>query len=305
MPPGRLFTHRNCLAIKWPRGAWLLLSGMWPHAGIKQHVTNIFQLQFSWVLLGAHKIQEYCHVLGQLSSTATAVSCNMWQLSKTFAQSGPSNIHQASRCQSEIQWIQIFKLDPLYFAYILHICSHHNCKCAWSQAIDTAGVEQEWIFSPSFAYKVTIWSWQFKKHFLVRSSCQEIQGWSRNVTPSPEVEVSKLQGEYQLLCCPLREQRSPSSTLPSSRELLRSVPSFLPKIVWPFASAAICVRLKEELRLLEREGLDGGIPPWEGQTPAPSTKRWEALEISGSSRICCWRNLRALLHYRVRLQPHQ
>ena len=185
MTPGRLPTvlHRNCLAIKWPRGAWLLLSGMWPHAGIKQHVTNIFQLQFSWVLLGAHKIQEYCHVLGQLSSTATAVSCNMWQLSKTFAQSGPSNIHQASRCQSEIQWIQIFKLDPLYFAYILHICSHHNCKCAWSQAIDTAGVEQEWIFSPSFAYKVTIWSWQFKNHFPARSSCQEIQGWSRNVTP--------------------------------------------------------------------------------------------------------------------------
>ena len=142
MPPGRLFTHRNCLAIKWPRGAWLLLSGMWPHAGIKQHVTNIFQLQFSWVLLGAHKIQEYCHVLGQLSSTATAVSCNMWQLSKTFAQSGPSNIHQASRCQSEIQWIQIFKLDPLYFAYIfayllssqLQMCLKPGHWHSWSWA---------------------------------------------------------------------------------------------------------------------------------------------------------------------------
>ena len=46
---------------------------------------NIFQRPSPWVLLGAHKIQECFHVLGQLSSTVTAVLYNMWQVSNTFA----------------------------------------------------------------------------------------------------------------------------------------------------------------------------------------------------------------------------
>ena len=46
---------------------------------------NIFQQQSAWVLLGAHEIQECFHVLGQLSSTVTAVLYNMWQVSNTFA----------------------------------------------------------------------------------------------------------------------------------------------------------------------------------------------------------------------------
>ena len=85
--PGRLFTlHRSCLAIKWPGGAWLFLSGT-PHRWYQTtcYHFNIFQRQSPWVLLGAHKIQECFHVLGQLSSTVTAVLYNMRQVSNTFA----------------------------------------------------------------------------------------------------------------------------------------------------------------------------------------------------------------------------
>ena len=119
---------------------------------------NIFQQQSPWVLLRAHEIQECFHVLGRLSSTVTAVLCNMWQVSNTFSQSGPSNIDQVSRCRSENPWIQIRSSIFCIFAFI-----------TTPNVLETrplTRVEQDWIFSPSLARKIAIWPWHSKSVFL-------------------------------------------------------------------------------------------------------------------------------------------
>ena len=122
---------------------------------------NIFQQQSPWVLLGAHEIQECFHVLGRLSSTETAVLCNMWQVPNTFSQSGPSNIDQVSRCRSENQWIQIRSSTFCIFALI-----------TTPNVLETSPltrVEQDRIFSPRLARKITNLTLTLQKRFRVRS----------------------------------------------------------------------------------------------------------------------------------------
>ena len=117
--PGRLFTlHRSCLAIKWPGGAWLFLSGT-PHRWYQTtcYHFNIFQRPSPWVLLGAHKIQECFPCPWPI-----VVNCNSSVIQHVTSGKhicmGPVHLAFTKSVDVEVR-TNGFKLDSLCFACLL------------------------------------------------------------------------------------------------------------------------------------------------------------------------------------------
>ena len=120
MPPGRLFTlHRSCLAIKWPGGAWLFLSGMWPPTVVSNNM-----LPFQHISTAVAMGPPPCPWDSRVFPCPWPIVINCKQQCYATCDKFQTHFHRAvhptltKSVDVEVR-TNGFKLDPLYFAYLL------------------------------------------------------------------------------------------------------------------------------------------------------------------------------------------